>query len=93
MGGLGFSEVIEIKPLQPEKANAPMDVTLLGIVTDVKPLQYKHVLSTDNQQLALKTVEKCSWNLSAKSKRQKINVFNLRYRCTISTGNYNSLLA
>jgi hypothetical protein len=31
--------VTEIKLLQPEKADAPMDVTLLGIVTEVRALQ------------------------------------------------------
>ena len=31
--------VIDVKPVQLEKALSPMLVTLLGIVTDVKPLQ------------------------------------------------------
>ena len=31
--------VIDVKPLQPEKANLPILVTEFGIVTDVKPLQ------------------------------------------------------
>ena len=28
-----------VKPLQPSNASFPMEVTLLGMVTDVKPLQ------------------------------------------------------
>ena len=31
--------VIEVKPLQPEKAHSPMLVTLSGMVIEVKPLQ------------------------------------------------------
>ena len=31
--------VIDVKPLQPEKAFSPINVTEFGIVTDVKPLQ------------------------------------------------------
>ena len=31
--------VIEVKPLQPEKAEEPISVTFLGIVKEVKPLQ------------------------------------------------------
>ena len=31
--------VMDVKPLQPEKAESPMLVTLSGMVTDVKPLQ------------------------------------------------------
>ena len=31
--------VIDVKPLQPEKAFSPILVTEFGIVTDVKPLQ------------------------------------------------------
>jgi len=34
------------------KASRPMNVTLLGMVTDVKSLQYWNVLSIDNQQFA-----------------------------------------
>ena len=30
--------VMDVKPLQPEKAESPMLVTLSGMVTDVKPL-------------------------------------------------------
>ena len=30
---------IDVRPLQPEKAELPMDVTLLGIVSVVSPLQ------------------------------------------------------
>ena len=31
--------VIDVKPVQPEKARLPILVTLLGIVMDVKPVQ------------------------------------------------------
>ena len=31
--------VIDVKPLQPEKADCPMLITLSGMVMDVKPLQ------------------------------------------------------
>jgi hypothetical protein len=31
--------VIEVKPVQPEKAEAPILVTLSGIVIEVKPVQ------------------------------------------------------
>ena len=31
--------MIEVRPVQPEKAPSPIDVTLLGIVTDVRPVQ------------------------------------------------------
>ena len=31
--------VIEVKPVQPEKAEEPMLVTLFGMVIEVKPLQ------------------------------------------------------
>jgi hypothetical protein len=35
---LPVSTTIEVKPLQRRKAVSPMDVTLLGMVTEVKPL-------------------------------------------------------
>ena len=31
--------VREVKPVQPEKAELPMEVTLLGMVMEVKPMQ------------------------------------------------------
>ena len=31
--------VIEVRPLQPEKAEKPIDVTLEGMVIEVRPLQ------------------------------------------------------
>ena len=34
-----FGIVIDVKPLQPEKALFPILVTELGIVTEVRPLQ------------------------------------------------------
>ena len=37
--GFPDSTTIVVKPLQPEKAPSPMDVTLLGISMEVKPLQ------------------------------------------------------
>ena len=36
---LPFSTFMEIRPLQPVKPKLLMDVTLLGMVTEVKPLQ------------------------------------------------------
>ena len=39
-----FGMVIEVKPLQPEKALLPMLVTLLGMVMEVKPLQPQKAL-------------------------------------------------
>ena len=39
LGGVGLSEVTDAKPLQPENADPPMDVTLLGMVNDTKLLQ------------------------------------------------------
>ena len=36
---LPLSTLIEVRPLQGEKAEVPMDVTLLGMVTEVRPLQ------------------------------------------------------
>ena len=32
--------VMEVKPLQPEKARSPMLVTLSGMVTEVREVQY-----------------------------------------------------
>ena len=37
--------VTDVNPLQPEKADSPIDVTLLGMVTDVKPLKSKNLSS------------------------------------------------
>ncbi len=37
--GLQFTTT-EIRSLQLEKADSPMEVTLLGMVTEVRPLQY-----------------------------------------------------
>jgi len=37
------STMMEVRPLQPEKADPPMLVTLLGIVTDLRPLQLEKV--------------------------------------------------
>jgi hypothetical protein len=37
--GLSLSTTIEVKPVQPEKVNTQMLVTLLGIVIEVKPVQ------------------------------------------------------
>ena len=42
---LPSSTTIEAKLLHPEKALVPMDVTLLGMVTEVKPLQRAKVAS------------------------------------------------
>ena len=36
MGGVSASTVMEVKPLQSEKADSPMVVTLLGMVIDVR---------------------------------------------------------
>ena len=41
--GLPYSTRIDIKPLQPEKAYCPMLVTLLGMVTDVRPLHLEYL--------------------------------------------------
>ena len=38
-GGISANDVIFDKPLQPQKADHPMLVTLLGNVSSVKPLQ------------------------------------------------------
>ena len=43
---------------KPEKAALPIDVTLSGMVTDVKPLQPEYLQRTDSQVDANKTVEK-----------------------------------
>ena len=37
--------MIEVRPLQPEKAFAPILVTLFGIVIEVSPLQSEKALS------------------------------------------------
>jgi len=34
--------VIEINPLQPENTQFPMEVTLFGMLIDVKPLQLEN---------------------------------------------------
>ncbi len=38
-GGVVRLQCMEVKPLQPEKADLPMDVTELGMVMEVRPLQ------------------------------------------------------
>ena len=43
---------------KPEKAALPIDVTLSGMVTDVKPLQPEYLQRNDSQVDANKTVEK-----------------------------------
>ena len=43
---------------KPEKAALPIDVTLSGMVTDVKPLQPEYLQRTDSQVDVNKTVEK-----------------------------------
>lgn len=42
-GGISANDVIFDKPLQSPKAPSPMLVTLLGNVSSVKPLQFKHL--------------------------------------------------
>jgi hypothetical protein len=39
LGGVAARQVIEVRPLQPEKAHIPMLVTLLGMVIEVRLLQ------------------------------------------------------
>ena len=38
LGGVVFNDVMEVMDEQPEKALSSMDVTLLGMVTSVRPL-------------------------------------------------------
>ena len=38
-----LATVIEVKPEQPEKASLPMEVTLLPMVTEVKPEQSEYL--------------------------------------------------
>ena len=42
-----------VKPLQPEKADLPIEVTLEGITKLVKPLQKMYLLSVDYQYYTL----------------------------------------
>ena len=37
--------VMEVKPVQPEKAQAPIEVTELGIIMEVKPVQFPKAAS------------------------------------------------
>ena len=48
----------DAKFVHPAKAPSPIDVTLSGMVTDVKPLQPEYLQRTDSQVDANKTVEK-----------------------------------
>ena len=48
----------DAKFVHPSKAPSPIDVTLSGMVTDVKPLQPEYLQCTDSQVDANKTVEK-----------------------------------
>ena len=48
----------DAKFVHPSKAPSPIDVTLSGMVTDVKPLQPEYLQRTDSQVDANKTVEK-----------------------------------
>ena len=56
--GLPLSTLIDVKPLQPKKALSPMDVTLLGMVRDVRPLQPEYLQLIVYQYISIKTVEK-----------------------------------
>ena len=44
-----FPMVTEANFSQPPKADLPMDSTLLGMVTEVRPLQQENILNIDNQ--------------------------------------------
>ena len=50
--------VIEVRPLQPEKAYLPIVVTLFGMVMEVRSLQSKYLYISVYQSLLGKTVEK-----------------------------------
>ena len=50
--------VTDVKPLHPWKAYSPIDVTLSGMVTDVKPLQSEYLQLVVYQLIYNKTVEK-----------------------------------
>ena len=47
-----LSTIMEVKPSHLEKTFTPIDVTLLGIVTEVKLVQLENILVVDNQHLA-----------------------------------------
>ena len=49
--GLVSSTLIDVSPLQPEKALLSIDVTLLGMVSDVRPLQPEKAELTMNVTL------------------------------------------
>ena len=53
------STVIAIKPLQPPKAKPSILITLLGMVTEVKPLQFEYLQLIVHQLVLVETVEKC----------------------------------
>ena len=46
------------KLLQPEKASLPIDKTLSGMVTEVRPVQSRYLQLTVYQFVLFKTVEK-----------------------------------
>ena len=56
--GLPLSTLIDVKPLQPKKASSPIDVTLPGMVRDVRPMQPRYLEVIDYQLFAVNTVEK-----------------------------------
>jgi hypothetical protein len=53
-----MSEVMDVRLEQPMKAHSPMDVTLLGMVIEVRPEQSSYLQLIVCQLVSIKTVEK-----------------------------------
>ena len=77
---------MEVKPEQPEKAPYPIFVTELGIVTEVRPLQYAYLEVIDYQLFAVNTVEKWIGFYLWVYGKWRFNDFNLLLRANVKFG-------